>query len=471
MLSQKERFLDYILCFISGFSILTLEIVLLRLVTPYAGGDIFTSSIIINGILLALAIGYWIGGKYSKLNPGMIAVIASGYLSISILTYKILGSYLMKFGNPILTTSAMLLILFFIPTILGGIITPILAERLKRLGVGRASGRIFAIGTIGSITGGIISTFLILPIFGLRGTLILATSLLFIAGIINDYANLVKKNLFIIISILTLISLFTPVVISEDCYYQYTLTCVYEKETPYGTYTVINGSIERYYYLLNGLTQSTTFYDDSGRTGSYLDAFANHNFSNSDKVLILGNSVGTAMTMIQNENPNVKITGVEIDPEITEIGKKYFQLNPSENDRIVHEDARLFLSENEEKFDYIFVDLFDNMGIPSHTITVEFNEEIKKDLENEGVFQTNMPYNIFGEDKYSKSLKKKYFNSITAVFKECSYKKQNHILTCPPNKEDDAIITFNNGETFKDEFPTDTIIQSKSFREFKKAKN
>ncbi len=59
----QTKLLAYFTCFITGFAILVLELNAFRLLAPYFGSSIYVSGIIINVILLALAIGYYLGGK------------------------------------------------------------------------------------------------------------------------------------------------------------------------------------------------------------------------------------------------------------------------------------------------------------------------------------------------------------------------------------------------------------------------
>lgn len=60
------------------------------------------------------------------------------------------------------------------------------------------------------------------------------------------------------------------------------------------------------------------------------------------KVLILGLGCGTLVKLISKKWPRAKITGVEIDPVMINLGKKYFRLGEFPNLKIILSDAREF---------------------------------------------------------------------------------------------------------------------------------
>ena len=75
-------------------------------------------------------------------------------------------------------------------------------------------------------------------------------------------------------------------------------------------------------------------------------------------VLILGLGCGVAAKLISQKFPNALITGVEIDPVMIDVGKKYFDLGKIKRLKIICEDAKVFLKKNKKKFDLILVDIY-----------------------------------------------------------------------------------------------------------------
>lgn len=90
--------------------------------------------------------------------------------------------------------------------------------------------------------------------------------------------------------------------------------------------------------------------------------------------LILGLATGTLASIIAKKYKGVKVTGVEIDPVMIEIGKKYFVLDQIPNLKIVNKNAKEFSGH----YDVIFVDLYIGDQPPKFIYTDKFLRKIKK---------------------------------------------------------------------------------------------
>ena len=67
MLQRYRKSLTYLTCLVTGFVILVLELTSFRLLAPHYGVSNVITGIIINTILLALAVGYLLGGYVADL--------------------------------------------------------------------------------------------------------------------------------------------------------------------------------------------------------------------------------------------------------------------------------------------------------------------------------------------------------------------------------------------------------------------
>ena len=92
-------------------------------------------------------------------------------------------------------------------------------------------------------------------------------------------------------------------------------------------------------------------------------------------VLILGLATGTLANIIAKKYKGVKVTGVEIDPVMIEIGKKYFELDKIPNLKIVNIDANKYKF---EKVDLILVDLYLGDTPPKFIYTEKFLKKLRK---------------------------------------------------------------------------------------------
>ena len=97
------------------------------------------------------------------------------------------------------------------------------------------------------------------------------------------------------------------------------------------------------------------------------------------RVAILGNAAGTTSRAYEEFFPRTRVDGVEIDSELSEIGRRYFDMN---NPRLhlYHEDARPFLRRIDARYDVISVDAYRQPYIPFYLTTVEFFETVRDRL-------------------------------------------------------------------------------------------
>jgi hypothetical protein len=92
-----------------------------------------------------------------------------------------------------------------------------------------------------------------------------------------------------------------------------------------------------------------------------------------ERVTILGNAAGTTARAYEEFFPDTRIDGVEIDGELSEIGRRYFDMN-NPNLHLYHEDARPFLRRIDADYDVISVDAYRQPYIPFYLATEEFFE-------------------------------------------------------------------------------------------------
>ncbi|MFY8185365.1 MAG: spermidine synthase, partial [Bacteroidia bacterium] len=92
------------------------------------------------------------------------------------------------------------------------------------------------------------------------------------------------------------------------------------------------------------------------------------------KALILGLGGGAVANMLTEKGFDV--TCVELDTRIAFVAKKYFAL--SDKVKVIEDDARHAIERMDEKFDFVLVDLFNGEVTPSHVLSNESFERLKK---------------------------------------------------------------------------------------------
>ena len=104
---------------------------------------------------------------------------------------------------------------------------------------------------------------------------------------------------------------------------------------------------------------------------------------------MLGNAGGTLANIYAGIWPRTAIDGVEIDPLVSEVGRKYMGMT---NPRLaVHTaDARFWLQGTDDRFDAIVVDAYRQPYIPFHLATREFFHLVRERLRPDGVVAINV---------------------------------------------------------------------------------
>jgi spermidine synthase len=101
--------------------------------------------------------------------------------------------------------------------------------------------------------------------------------------------------------------------------------------------------------------------------------------------LILGFGAGSIAHILQKDLQfECPLTGVEIDKEVLNLARRYFNLEKINNCRVYEEDAFDFLKKNKPKFDLITVDIFQEINVPDPFQSAEFLLELKNHLSSDG---------------------------------------------------------------------------------------
>lgn len=112
------------------------------------------------------------------------------------------------------------------------------------------------------------------------------------------------------------------------------------------------------------------------------------------RCLLLGIGGGDIVKILRFYYPFVSILGVDIDPFIVQLAKKYFHIKRSDFNKLIISDAVSWVKEYQhyEAFDMIVVDLFIGRFNPEGARTKEFLQNIKKLKSNSGIVLFNSHY-------------------------------------------------------------------------------
>jgi len=109
-------------------------------------------------------------------------------------------------------------------------------------------------------------------------------------------------------------------------------------------------------------------------------------------ILVLGIGGGTAIRLLRQQYPHSRITGVDIDRMMIEIGKKYFDLDGIPPLSLITTDADVFVTnilKRGNHFDLVVVDVFIGPVIPDFVQSTGFLIRLKKVTSPEGIIVIN----------------------------------------------------------------------------------
>jgi len=186
----------YLLAFVAGFSIMSLELLGGRLLAPYFGSSIYVWGSIITVFMLSLSIGYLIGGRLSLYHPSLqrFALIFLGaaiclyplvYFSEDVMNWIFERIEDPRYGSLVASS-----ILFIVPTVIMGMISPYSVRLLvvSTEHAGQVAGKLYFVSTLGSALGTLATSFYLVLWFEMQTILTTLTGALLAGSLIATAA-------------------------------------------------------------------------------------------------------------------------------------------------------------------------------------------------------------------------------------------------------------------------------------------
>jgi len=114
--------------------------------------------------------------------------------------------------------------------------------------------------------------------------------------------------------------------------------------------------------------------------------------------LILGHGGGSLAKWLAHQWPELELDVVEIDPTVVRMAEEYFSYRPPSQHHVHVRDARVFLNSTDQTYDLIWVDAFARQMIPFHLTTVEFFADLRAHLAPNGILAVNLASSGEGGD-------------------------------------------------------------------------
>ncbi|HEU5206684.1 MAG TPA: fused MFS/spermidine synthase [Gaiellaceae bacterium] len=383
------------LVFGAGVGALATEITASRLLAPYFGSSTIVWANLIGIVLAALALGYWLGGRLADRRPeprllGSIVLGAGVFVAVipfaakPFLDFTVDGLDTASAGAVIGSFLAVLL-LCAPPVVLLGMVSPF-AIRLAVSSIataGAVAGRLYALSTAGSLLGTFLPALVLIPAIGTQRTflviaVVLAASSCFLLGTRYLLAPALLAALLLVPP--GAIKAEEGLIHEETSYYQY----IGVVERPDG---------RRLLHLNEGVAVHSVWRPDSVLTGGVWDAFLALPpllGRPLERVAILGNAAGTTARALGVYYPDATVDGVELDPAVSRVGRRYFGMGENAQLSVHDADARPFLRSTDERYDLIVVDAYRQPYVPFYLATREFFRLVRDHLRPGGIVALNV---------------------------------------------------------------------------------
>ncbi|RIK46440.1 MAG: spermine synthase [Chloroflexi bacterium] len=396
-----------IIVFVGGICSIGIEVSASRLIGPYFGSSTFIWANLIGLTLLYLTLGYFIGGRLADRYP------SATLLYLLVVTAGASVAFIPTVSRPILRISldafddvavgafygslVGTILLFAVPITLLGCISPF-AVRLRLRSVERAgntAGSLYALSTVGSILGSILPTFLLVPAFGTRATFMIFSLGLVIPATLALVALRARAETLVALGLAGAVGL-VPVLDQGGLIRppEYGVV-IHEAETRYNYVQVLDRNGEILLALNEGHAVHSIYNPNSQLTRGPWDYFMIGSYFNAqqrpedvDSLLLIGLAAGTVSKQFTAAYGPIPIDGVEIDGEIAEIGRQYFDMNEP-NLNVIIEDGRYYLTRTSNTYDVIGIDAYRQPYIPFHLTTREFFQDVSDHLNDDGVAIVN----------------------------------------------------------------------------------
>lgn len=190
MFSYKNFLL--LVTFVCGAVVMGIELVGSRVLSPYFGNSIFVWGSLISVFMGGLSLGYYYGGIYSDRNPKLkklasVIIVSAILLLITPFFGKSINESISGLSMDIRYSSLLsAFILYFFPIAGLGVVSPYIVKMStsKLDNIGMSSGSVYAISTLGSILGTILTSFYLISILGIKAIFYTYSGVLILLGII-----------------------------------------------------------------------------------------------------------------------------------------------------------------------------------------------------------------------------------------------------------------------------------------------
>jgi spermidine synthase len=411
--------------FIASFCTLVIELIAGRIMAPYIGVSLYTWTSIIGVVLAGISLGNYVGGRIADraASPFTLGILflLSGLASLAILvtTYWVMNANIGQSLGLVARIVLYTTVIFFAPAFLMGTISPVVIklslDDLSR--TGNIVGRIYAISTAGSIAGTFATGFYLIEALGTRSIVWLVGLILIALGLLIGGFGRAPLRAATVAMVAVVLSIPAALYFYRDVF---AAPCVHESS--YFCIRISEATLEGVpvrSLVLDHLVHSYVAIDNPTFIGYGYERVYNEvtEWHVQDKKqfssLFIGGGGYTFPKYLSIVYPQSDIHVLEIDPAVTAAAHEHLQLPLDTPVKTHNQDARLWYIENQPvgQFDIVYGDAFNDLSVPYHLTTLEFDRMVRRSMKDDGILMTNIIDNY-----HSGEFLRAYLRTLTESF-------------------------------------------------------
>jgi MFS family permease len=377
-------------------AILVLEILAVRLLAPFMGITLETTTAVIGTVLAGIALGTWLGGRAAdRVDPrrllGLILIVG-GVLAIAVIPLVDLAASI-RFRPDAAGVVAVTALAFFAPAAILAAASPIVVKlQLRSLGeTGSVVGRLSALGTAGAIVGTFVTGFVLVSALPTRPIVVAVGLLLILAGVLIA-ATLGRARGPWVASLAILaggLALAWTTTSTERCQRESAYFCInVERDAGYAQGVELRMDTLRHAYI--DLADPTWLEFAYTRLfGDVIDGMAP--LGEPLDALHIGGGGFTIPRYVEATRPGSYSRVLELDPVVLQTAREELGLVTSDALEVAIGDARVNIAaEPDERYDLVVGDAFAGPAVPWHLTTRELIEDVQRVLRPGGIYILNV---------------------------------------------------------------------------------
>lgn len=406
---------------IEGYVVLAAELLAMRLLLPYVGSGVEVVAIIISGVLLPMAAGYYVGGRHvvgrhkghsvrRLLTRNLLCAAIGLTFGLSFLFIGVWFEWLSALGvqHPLVLTTLYAAFFLVYPVYSLAQTVPLISHYFSHQHLSRMTGRMLFFSTLGSFCGSVLSTLVLMNVVGVHLTALFTMMLLCVALALIGRRTISYENGLACALLALMLAMNAPGLMAR-------LGVVSDNAYNLAMVKDVKGEVAKELSL--NLSRSSKFSANPAGRYPYI-RFIEHSVIDPvtsgaapKDILVIG---AGGFTLGWDDRTNHYIF-VDIDPDLQRISEQHLLPEPlPQTKKFIAMSARAYLmQQTKKKFDVVVVDVFSNRdSIPMEVTTREFWRAISMHLKPDAVLVANIIMSPMFRDQFSARI----VNTFNVVF-------------------------------------------------------